>query len=177
MGTGSILLYHPAMLDGDRFIAEQLQPRLATNEAIVHTAYLEAASAADIMYGLRERAYWAALTPQRLLLIEAGVGAFKPILENKGVEVIERASIAGVHAQGGTLTIVLTDGRRFAFLAGRSPMHASGQAELIDELVARHGRGPAAAPIAKSVNLKKRTGIVMTVIGLGIAAIEHFFGN
>jgi hypothetical protein len=35
----------------------------------------------------------------------------------------------------------------------------------------------AAAPIAKDVNLKKRTGIVMAVIGLGIAAIEHFHGN
>lgn len=165
------------MLDGDRFIAEQLQGRLDADETIEHTAYLETESGSGIMGGLRKQAYWAALTPRRLLLIAARVGAFKPMLENKGVESIERSSITAAQQSAGTLIVALADGRRLAFIAQRTPKHASGQAGLIDELVARHGHGPLAVAIAKDVVLKKALTLGVAVLAVGFTAYQYFYGN
>lgn len=165
------------VLDGDRFIAEQLQGRLSADEFIVHTAYLETDSGAGVMGGLRRRAYWAALTPTRLLLIEARVGAFKPLLENKGVEIIERASITGASARGATLTLALADGRRLAFVAQRARKEVSGQASFIDELVTRHGSGPEAATLTKDLRNKRALGVVVAVLAVGYGAYQLFYAS
>jgi hypothetical protein len=47
----------------------------------------------------------------------------------------------------------------------------------LDEQVARHGGGPVTAPIVKTTDLKKRTGIAMAVITVGIAAVQYFYGH
>jgi hypothetical protein len=165
------------MLDGDRFIAEQLQAQLGADEAIVHTAYLETDSGSGVMGGLRKQAYWAALTPERLFLIKARVGAFKPMLENKGVEVIERASISGVAQQGAALILALADGRRFAFIAERKPKHASGQAGLIDEIVTQHGGTPMTVTIAKDARAKQALGLLVGVLVIGYYGYQYFYGG
>jgi hypothetical protein len=161
-------------LDGDRFIANQLRGVLDRGEVIEHTAYLESPSGTSPSGSGKgiSAAYWAALTPRRLLLIQAPVGAFKPILENKGVVIIDRASIAGANALG-ALTLVLTDGRRFDFYAQRASKHASGQAGLIDELIERHGGGAVSEGIAKEARSRRVVGLATIVL---VAGFFGFFG-
>lgn len=165
------------MLDGDRFIAEQLQGRLSADEPIVHTAYLETDSGRGMLGALRKQAYWAAVTPARLFLIKARVGVLEPLLENKGLEIIERASIVGAARQGSALILALANGHRLAFLVQRAPKLVSGQAGLVDELIARHGEGPVAVTIAKDARAKRALGIFVTLLVFGITGYHYLYGK
>src|SRR5579883_3153265 len=97
--------------DADRFVLAQVQPLLAPGERVVACAFLEAnLGGGGFVAAAKARAHWAALTDRRLVLIAARAGAFKPLLENVGVEVIERTNIKGVFV-GSKLHLELADGR------------------------------------------------------------------
>jgi hypothetical protein len=164
------------VLDGDRFIYEQLGNHLAAEPA-VYTAYLETATSGTVVGGLQRKAYWAALTATRLHLIEARVGAFKPLLENNGLRVIERATIAGVLARGTSLTIALAGGERLAFVAKRKPQHAAGQTQFIDELALRHGGGEVAAEMGSHARLKTIGGVVLGLAVAGYYGYQQLYGG
>lgn len=165
------------MTDGDRFIEEQLQTVLRPGETISHTAYLTTASGTGVMGGLRKKAYWAALTPMRLILIETRVGAFKPLLENKGIQSIERTEIAGVHVDR-TLRIAVAGGTGFSFEANRKPKHASGQAGFIDELAECYAGGRATEQLASKGKWWKVAGTVaVAALGIGGFAYQQFYSG
>jgi len=80
--------------DADRFILEQLQPVLRANERILVCAYLVPVIRSPGVWAFvsaaTSRAALAAITSERLLLIECRIGAFQPVLENRGVVSLER---------------------------------------------------------------------------------------
>jgi len=156
------------VIDGDRFIHEQLAARLAPGETIFHTAYLESMPSSGVVGNLRRKGYWLALTAERLWLIETRVGAFKALTENHGVEAIERAHIQGVHATASSLTIALVGGRTIALAGSRKPKYTTRQASFFDELAMRHGGTPVAAELGRS---QKKQAILGAVAALVIGGI------
>jgi len=165
------------MSRGDDFIAEQLQGQLDPGEKILHTAYFQTASGRGLGGALRTRAYWAALTPTRLLLIQTRVGAFKPLFENKGIEIIQRSAIEGVHVDKARMLIVLSDGSRFAFLADHRPKHASGQADVLRELAQSHSNEGLSATANKEFRTKKMLGIVVGGLAVAFFAYQYFYSG
>jgi hypothetical protein len=163
------------MHSGDTFIDQQLGAYL-TGEAAVYTAYLETATGNGFMGVARRKAYWAALTATRLYLIEARVGAFKPLYENKGVRVIERSSIQGVHGSGTSLVIAL--GRENLQLStARHADTVSGQALFSAELATRHGGNPVATKIASNARLKAIAGVVAGLAVAGWYGYQYAYGG
>jgi hypothetical protein len=127
--------------EGDRFIESQMKAILQDGERVQHQAYttdaMETAGAA-----LRAKAYFAALTERRLILIEARVGAFKPILENKGVHEVPRANITGVREDTYVLTITLNPGGALRLRVPSSERHFSNQKAFLRDLPRLWGGAP-----------------------------------
>ena len=97
--------------EGDRYIQDQLAGQLKAGERISHQAYgPDRAPTGSALGSLVTHAYLAALTGERLFLIKTRVGAFAPLLENHGVEVIERAQVTAAVADGDLLRLRLADG-------------------------------------------------------------------
>jgi hypothetical protein len=55
-------------------------------------------------------ALYAALTDRRLVLVATRVGAFGPLLENRGVEILERPKIVGLAVDDRAIQLQLADG-------------------------------------------------------------------
>jgi hypothetical protein len=111
--TGA-LSYGPPVLKtaSDRFVFEQVSKLLLPGESVQHQAYaLDRSTASGSLFAAATaRGFFAALTSQRLLLIKTRVGAFAPLLENHGVEVIARDDIRDMSSEGDALTFHLHDG-------------------------------------------------------------------
>lgn len=128
--------------EGDRYIQAQVAPQLHAGETITHQGYgLNRPLAGGRGVGLfvsaaRQKGVFAAWTGARLFLIETRVGAFKPLYENKGVEVIERARIRAVtRPDEHTLVIELDDGTTRAIVVDdRKKKYFSNQDELLRDL-------------------------------------------
>ena len=165
-----------SMLDGDRFIHAQLDEHLAA-ESSVCTAYLEPANSRGFLSAARARAYWAALTPTRLYLIEARVGALKPLLENKSLRIIERATISGAYAAARRLKIALEDGEVLSFVARRTPKHATGQVQFVEELLHSYGNSEQAAKMRKDSRLQTFGGLVLGVAMIGFYGYRYFYSG
>ncbi len=163
------------MHPGDSFIHHQLGAYLS-QEPAVYTAYLETATGNSFIGVARRKAYWAALTATRLYLIETRVGAFKPLYENKGVRVIERATIEGVHSAGALLVIAV--GKEHLRLStARHADTVSGQALFSAELATRHGSTPATAKLATNHRLRVIGGVVLALAGAGAYGYHYAYGG
>jgi hypothetical protein len=85
--------------EGDHFIRDQIAPELRPGERITHQAYA--------LSGDPAVAYFVALTSERLFVVNARVGAFKPLLENQGLRSFPRESIQGAARNDRRVTIDL----------------------------------------------------------------------
>jgi len=109
------------------------------------------------------------VTDQRLILIKTRVGAFRPLLENHGVESIERAGIKAASVFGSGLTIELEDGSKLTTSA-RSSRHVSGQKEFLRFFQSEYGDREASRHLAS-----RRKLIAVGVVALGIAVAAGSF--
>jgi hypothetical protein len=127
--------------DGDRYIQAQVAPQLAAGEAITHQAYgVDRAlggrgALGQLADAYRQKGLFAAWTGTRLFLIETRVGAWKPLLENKGVEVIERARIRAItRTDERSLVIALDDGTTRTIVVDGRTKHFSNQDAFVRDL-------------------------------------------
>lgn len=161
------------MTDGERFIAEQLAGRFASDERLQHTAYLETNTTGGALGALRKKAYWCALTNRRLWLIEARVGAFGALQENRGVEAIERTEIRGAHVNMGSFSLAVAGGRTFDLNPGRGAKLTPGYQGLFDALSEEHGHSTLSTRLATRSKTKRGVLVaraVVVLVGTAIAA-------
>ena len=85
----------------DRWLEAELAPMLSPGEVVEHQAYTLDHDPSQV----GGHAYWAALTTQRMIVIEARVGAFGPLLENRGVTSIDRRAVRGVRVDDRALVL------------------------------------------------------------------------
>jgi hypothetical protein len=109
-----VTLGPPALrTEADRFVDAQVRPLLRPGEQVQHQAYTLSGEPTGTLLGAARSAaaaaHFAVLTDQRLIFIETRQGAFGPLLENGGVEEIERSAVTEafraeraivVHARG-----------------------------------------------------------------------------
>jgi len=109
--------------DTDRFIVEQVQPLLRPQERILVCAYLvppiRGGRIGIFISAATSMAALAAITTERLVVIQTRIGAFKPLHENHGVVSLERSDIKGAHV-GSTLILELSNGRMLEYQDNRS---------------------------------------------------------
>jgi hypothetical protein len=96
----------------DQYIASQVALQLRPREKVTHQAFAKAADVGQAAFTFGVKGYFAALTDQRLILIETRPSVFGPRLENRGHESIERPSITKVEIRGTALRIHLRDGNK-----------------------------------------------------------------
>ena len=95
----------------DRFVADQVRPLLRFGEQVQHQGYaLDAVPTGSVVDAARAKASYVILTNQRMLIVKTRVGAFGPLLENLGVEAIERRAILGVDVAERMLTVHVDQG-------------------------------------------------------------------
>jgi rhomboid protease GluP len=140
------------MTRADSFIEEQSRALLDADERVEDTAYLVTHLDGGIASALSAHAYFAILTHRRLLLIKTRVGAFRPLLENHGVESIDRSALVGARVtpwyEGGAFELWLSDGRTLSFQADRSAKHVSGQPAFLKTMSELYPFTGAAVPAA-----------------------------
>lgn len=159
----------------DQFVMAQANPVLRPDEAIATWAYLVppiSTGGSGIRGAVRafanaatKSAAFAVVTNQRLLLFQTRIGAFKPLLENHGLQAFERSAIRGVSV-GSTLLIELTDEQMIEYQVKRSTSHVSTQASFFDQIESLLGRSEAAHRLGAS---KSRASQIATRIGIAIA--------
>jgi hypothetical protein len=94
----------------DRFVDEQVRAVLEHGEVVHHQAYTLDREPQGGLGDARASACYAVLTDRRLLLFKTRVGAFGPLLENKGTEILDRARVGRVLVDDRTIVIELDDG-------------------------------------------------------------------
>lgn len=111
---------------GDRFIHDQVTPLLGSGERITHQGYGTDRVVAGLS-AIGAKGLLAALTSKRLFLIKTKVGAFSPVLENQGVEELERSAIREVTRDGQILEFKLLDGSTRTLVVDARKKHFSNQ--------------------------------------------------
>jgi hypothetical protein len=90
----------------DRWVAAQAAPLLAPGEVVQHQAYALNEEPGGFNVGAR----YAVLTQWRVFLFSARIGAFGPLLENRGTEIVDRRSITGFAVSDRAIDLTLVDG-------------------------------------------------------------------
>ncbi|MBA3463723.1 MAG: hypothetical protein H0T46_27450 [Deltaproteobacteria bacterium] len=156
----------PGQLKGDAFMAHHLPPLLEPGEEIAAQAYftshdfrpptmagkgaagavavlaaVSGASGAGAMLGAAsQKAGYAALTDRRLVVIQARVGAFGPLFENRGVVEIPRGGITSVTQQGDRLRFELAGGTGFSLVTPAAKKHFANQARFAEVVLGAFAR-------------------------------------
>jgi hypothetical protein len=94
----------------DRFVDEQVRPLLEAGEAVQHQAYVMNGVPHGDLGDAKLGAMYAVLTDRRLILIKTRVGAFGPLLENHGTEIIDRRSASSIAVDDRAIQVALADG-------------------------------------------------------------------
>ncbi len=94
----------------DRYISEQAYALLEPGETVQHQAYALDRPVDSMTAGFKVNAFFAVLTDRRLLLLKTRAGAFAPLCENHGVEVIQRNAVARAGSEENALLLQLHDG-------------------------------------------------------------------
>ena len=157
--------------DTDRFIVEQMQPLLRPQERLLVCAYLvppiKGGRIGVFVSAATSMAAFAAITTERLVLIQTRIGAFKPLLENHGVVSLERSDIKGAHA-GSTLILELSDGSMLEYRNNRSMAQVSTQGEFFDRVESTFGRSATAASLA---GRRQWNGAIALAVGIVLALL------
>jgi hypothetical protein len=118
--------------DADRFVHEQVRRLLAEGEQVQHQAYaLDRDPNASLMGAASANGFFAVLTNRKLFLVKTRVGAFGPLLENRGVEVLLRRQIAAEPIENG-MVIGVADGSTRTLVVQRTNKLSNQRAFLRD---------------------------------------------
>jgi hypothetical protein len=101
----------PLSTKADHWLHEQVQPLLRFGETVHHQAYtLDGGPPSSIVGAASATSTYVVLTSQRVLLFQARVGAFGPLLEVRGTEEIARSDVRGSAVDDANLFLYLADG-------------------------------------------------------------------
>jgi hypothetical protein len=117
--------------DYDRWLAAEVQKYLDPGERIEQQAYGYARETSDFS---EKVAYWVALTDRRLVVIEARVGAFRPLRENIKMLQCPRSDIRAVVADERHLRFVFANGTELDFFAELSERRLSNQLRFVRDM-------------------------------------------
>jgi hypothetical protein len=96
----------------DRWLHEQAAPLLRADETVQHQAYtIDNGPIESFASAAGATSTYVVLTNQRLLLFQARVGAFGPLLEVNGTEELERAAVKEVAVDDRLILLHLTERR------------------------------------------------------------------
>ena len=161
-----------ALTETDRFIQEQAREHMAADEPISYWAYL-----VTYKKGLKaalSKGYFAVVTDRQLVLIQTRVGAFKPLLENKGVEVFPHDDIESIGHEGKAFTIAIAGRDPMKFMVAPKNKHVSGQASFFANLPGVFG---GAGPATGAAKWFPRIGWAAVVIAVGIYQVATCKGS
>jgi hypothetical protein len=119
---------------GDEFIASEVKPLLAPGEAVQHQAYGLTQRPDSSLVAAKNTAWFAVLTDRRLIFIKTRVGGFKPILENQGVEELDRNRVVNVVEDDYLMTFRLDDGTARTLWVAPQEKHFSNQRAFIRDI-------------------------------------------
>jgi len=120
--------------DGDRFIADTVRPMLRPGEQVQHQAYGQKERPEGVVAAARNVGLFGVLTNQRLMLVKTKIGAFKPILENHGVDEVPREAIFDAVEDDYLITFRLNDGTARSILVAPQEKHFSNQRAFIRDV-------------------------------------------
>lgn len=117
----------------DRFVEAQVAPLLQPGEAVQYQAYtLDRGPGSSALGSAQMTARFVAMTQHRLFLIDTRVGAFGILLENRKVEVIDRARIVRLAVDDRLIVIGLDDGIVRTLWIQRTKKLSNQEAFLLD---------------------------------------------
>jgi hypothetical protein len=105
--------YGPPIIEtkADRFIQDQVAPLLEAGETVQQQAYTrDRAPDGSAISAAETTARFVALTDRRLFLIDARVGAFGILLENRRTEVLARSRITSLAVDDRVIHLTVDDG-------------------------------------------------------------------
>lgn len=115
------------LTEGDNFIAEAVRSQLLPQEEVLHQAYVTGCSAGWGFTGALDRAWFAVLTSQRLLLFPTDLFTFSPTLRVGEVESIPRDDIHSAFEADSLVSFVRKDGATRPLMVLTSERHFSNQ--------------------------------------------------
>ncbi len=156
------------MTETEQYIASEIASHLRQGESPIAFATLQDPSSGGMLSAMKAKGYLAALTDQRIILIETRIGAFKVLQENRGVTFIERAAISAV-AITDIIIVQLSDGSTRHFQhQSRVGKYAATEQSFRDTLHAPYSQSIAAADLARTHKLKKIGGLVLGLVLAGL---------
>lgn len=120
--------------DGDRFIAQTVAPMLRPGEQVQHQAYGQRDRGDGVMAAAKNVGLFAVLTNQRLIFVKTKIGAFKPILENHGVEEVPREAIVDAVEEDYLIGFPLNDGTVRTILVVPQEKHFTNQQAFLRDV-------------------------------------------
>jgi hypothetical protein len=120
--------------EGDRFIAQTVGPLLRPGEQVQHQAYGQKERAEGVVAAARNVGLFGVLTNQRLIFVKTKIGAFKPVLENHGVDEVPREAIVDAVEDDYLVTFMLHDGTARTLLVPPQEKHFSNQRAFIRDV-------------------------------------------
>jgi hypothetical protein len=120
--------------EGDRFIAQTVGPLLQPGEQVQHQAYGQKERADGVVAAARNVGLFAVLTNRRLIFVKTKIGAFKPVLENHGVDEVPREAIVHAVEDDYLITFALHDGTMRTLLVPPQEKHFSNQRAFIRDV-------------------------------------------
>ncbi len=145
----------------DRFVHDQLQPLLRPSEQLECAAYLRSQLGGGMVSAARAKSYWAAFSNQRLFLIEARVGAFRPLMENNGVREYERGQITGA-SWGINVAFRFPDGTGLQLQAIKAKVTT--QRQFLDLVRQQYGHSATGQAIQQRIARKNLWGLALGVV-------------
>jgi hypothetical protein len=155
--------------EADQFVFAQVYPLLQPGEQIVCCAYLTPATGPLEWYVVTasKTAAFAALTNQRLLLIQTRFGAFKPLLENHGVVSLAYPEINGVIVRA-SLMIEQRNGQVLQYQVNTLSKAISTQKAFFQQIGSTFRPTEA---LAKRSRTNIRVTLITGIVGLALAAL------
>lgn len=159
----------------DRFVQDQLQPLLRPSEQLECAAYLTTQTGSGFVSAARARAYWAAFSNQRLFLIEARLGAFRPLQENRGVRDCERGELT-VAFWGINVVFRFPDGSELQLLHRKAKL--SSEQQFLDVLRQQYGHSPTGQEMQQRIKRRTVWGALLGLaLGAAYLAYALYFGK
>lgn len=164
------------MASEEAYFLEQARPHVEPGGEILASGYFRTMMPSTSGLGAfaaaaKARAYFVALTPERLIAIQTRAPATrKPLLENRELVVLPRAEIARVEIDADALLIHAGE-RGLALAPTLANKYFPRQGQLIETLSKEHGDGRGVDEIRRATKRKRllRVGIALVVVAAAVA--------
>ena len=119
----------PLVTEQDRWLRDAILDLVEPGDDVEHQAYGFDADPRDtgVAAAAKRKGMYVGLTHRALVVINVKAGAFKPILENQGSELIPRSQLVDVQADDHVILFHIDDGRVIEFWPSHEQKHFNNQ--------------------------------------------------